>query len=46
MKNIFLACLLACASVAILTPASAEIIGGTPIPGNPTVGRGTDLSVD
>lgn len=46
MKKIFLTCLLFCAGLALVPAASAEIIGGTPIQGDPTVGRGSDVSVD
>ncbi len=44
MKKIIL--LFLCLSLTLIPAAYAEIIGGTPIEGNPTVGRGIDLSVD
>lgn len=46
MKRIFLTCLLLCSSFAFIPPVYAEIVGGTPIQGDPTVGRGIDVSVD
>lgn len=46
MKKIIATCLLLCAAFAFVPIASAEIIGGTPIQGDPTVGRGADVSVD
>lgn len=44
MKRILALCLLA--GLSQIPAAHAEVIGGTPIQGNPTVGRGIDLSVD
>ena len=46
MRRAILSCLLLCAGFALAPAASAEIIGGTPIQGDPTVGRGIDISVD
>lgn len=46
MNKFFLSSLLLCAGLALAPSGRAEVIGGTPIQGNPTVGRGIDLSVD
>ena len=46
MKNKISALLLLCSALLLSATVEAEIIGGTPIQGKPTVGRGIDVSVD